>query len=250
MPASRTSISLPRLSTLTRSIRAVRKQRAVRCSSCRRNSWCLRTLVMRAQNPRSRQISTLLGWLSSRYANRITSIDGSHLPFLQVLTGGIPFPGVQDSAVGYHVLRGERPKKPEDAPDIGFSDLLWTFTQLCWHRAMESRPKVDEVVQHLRDAANSPVRLMPPCSPPRDIGLDSGEPVSEELVSEELMSESDEPSEFHTLIFLQCYLSSNGTDLFQSSGDTPESSIESQTTWDLLSHEDTESTQSTAPPQK
>jgi len=83
--------------------------------------------------------------------------------FFRVLTGETPFPGVQNSAVGYHVLRGKRPDKPENASTIGFSDLLWGFTQRCWDGGMELRPKVGEVVTRLRDAATKWDGLMPPC---------------------------------------------------------------------------------------
>jgi len=145
-------------------------------------------------------------------------VSTSHLPFPQVLTGGIPFPGIQDSAVGYHVLRGGRPKRPEDASNIGFSDSLWTFTQSCWHGEMESRPEVEEVVKHLGDAVIDWDGEMPPCSPAGDTVLDSGEPVSEELASEDLFSESDEPSEFEALIFLRCYQSSTAQLCFHRHG--------------------------------
>jgi len=108
-------------------------------------------------------------------------MDVSHVYvyFLQVLTGGIPLPGVRDSAVGYHVLRGERPRQPEDPLVIGFSDSLWAFTERCWDVEMESRPKVKEVVTHLKEAAADWDGLMPPCPPTGDGSLDSGEAVSD-----------------------------------------------------------------------
>lgn len=144
--------------------------------------------------------------------------------------------------MGYHVLRGKRPGKPANASTIGFSDSLWDFTQKCWDGEMKSRPKVEEVVTHLRETVDSWVELMPPClAPAGDIGLDSGEP----------MSESEEPSEFDILILLRCYPPSIGTDIFPSStSDTPESSIKSQTTSGFLSRQNTKSTQITDPPQK
>jgi len=71
----------------------------------------------------------------------------------QVLTGEIPFSGIQQSALVYHLLRGMRPGKPENASIIGFSDSLWDLTQSCWDREVESRPKVGKLVTHLREAA-------------------------------------------------------------------------------------------------
>jgi len=70
-----------------------------------------------------------------------------------VLTGEIPFRGVQQSALGYAVVHGKRPNKPENASAIGFSDSLWDFAQRCWDGRMELRPRVGEVVMHLKEAA-------------------------------------------------------------------------------------------------
>ena len=72
---------------------------------------------------------------------------------LQVLTGEIPFRGVPQSALGYAVVHGKRPDKPENASAIGFSDSLWNFAQRCWDGKIELRPKVGEVITHLREAA-------------------------------------------------------------------------------------------------
>ena len=84
--------------------------------------------------------------------------------FLQILTGEVPFRGVQLAALGYFVLGGKRPDKPENASAVGFSDALWGFTQRCWDGDMELRPKAGEVVTHLGEAVASWDGLMPPCS--------------------------------------------------------------------------------------
>ena len=76
-----------------------------------------------------------------------------YIYFFQVLTGETPFCGVPQPALAYFVLHGKRPAKPVDAPGIGFSDSLWGFTQRCWDGEMELRPKVGELVTHLREAA-------------------------------------------------------------------------------------------------
>jgi len=67
--------------------------------------------------------------------------------------------------MGYHVLHGVRPDKPDNASAIGLSDSLWEITQRCWDGKMASRPKVGEVVTHLMEAATSWGELMPPCPP-------------------------------------------------------------------------------------
>ena len=82
--------------------------------------------------------------------------------FVQVLTGEFPFRGIGLMQLGWSLLQGLRPDKPEDASSIGFSDSLWGFVQRCWDGDMKSRPKVAEVVTHLEGAAADWKGLMPP----------------------------------------------------------------------------------------
>ena len=72
---------------------------------------------------------------------------------VQVLTGEIPFRGVQQTELGLSVVQGLRPAKPGNAIAIRFSDPLWGFVQRCWDGDMKLRPKVAEVVTHLEKAA-------------------------------------------------------------------------------------------------
>jgi len=101
----------------------------------------------------------------------------------------MPFRGIRQSALAYHVLRGARPTKPENSLAIGFSDSLWAFTQRCWDGPVWSRPKVGEVVAHLEEAADSWNGLMPPHSLVEDV-----------TSGPEEMSDSGERSEFQVLI--------------------------------------------------
>lgn len=88
---------------------------------------------------------------------------------VQVLTGGIPFPRVKDTAIGHHVLDGMRPCKPENASSIGFSDSLWEFTQRCWGGEIELRPGAEWLVKHLGEAAANWDKPMPPCVRVEDV---------------------------------------------------------------------------------
>ena len=90
---------------------------------------------------------------------------GYHLVYVyfpQVLTGQTPFRNTPDSAIAYHVCRGTRPSKPENASAIGFSDSVWGLTQQCWVGEKGSRPKVGEVVTLLGEAAAKWDVLTPP----------------------------------------------------------------------------------------
>ena len=131
--------------------------------------------------------------------SRIKGIGHFYAYFLQVLTGNAPFSGVQDSAVGYHALRGKRPARPEDASAIGLSDSIWNFIERCWHGNIGSRPEVAELVTHLENAALNWDRLMPPCI----------ENVTAK--SEEPMPGSMDPCKFEISILIWYCQSGNGT---------------------------------------
>ena len=47
------------------------------------------------------------------------------------------------------------PAKPDNASEIGLSDLLWDFLQLCWDPDGKRRPVVEEVVTCLAEAASN-----------------------------------------------------------------------------------------------
>ena len=97
---------------------------------------------------------------------------------VQVLTGELPFPGLQLAEIARDVIQGVRPAKPGDASAIGFSDSLWSFVQRCWDEKMELRPKVGEVVAQLERAAADWNRVMPPYLQVESVTSASPEPVS------------------------------------------------------------------------
>ena len=80
------------------------------------------------------------------------------------------------------VVEGLRPKEPENASAIGFSNSLWDFVQRCWSGNMELRPQVVDLVVHLGRAAREWNRPMPPhievegiTSIPRDLSYNCEE---------------------------------------------------------------------------
>ena len=99
--------------------------------------------------------------------------------FSQVLTGEFPFRGTRDTELGWSVVQGERPAKPENASSLGFSDLLWSFVQRCWDGDLKLRPKVAEVVTHLGREAGNWDGVMPPCPPTENVVSNPEEPISE-----------------------------------------------------------------------
>ena len=91
----------------------------------------------------------------------------------QVLTGEIPFRGVRQSELGWSVVQGLRPIKPENSSSIGFSNVLWSFTQRCWDGDPKLRPEVAEVVTYIGEAVANWEGLMPPCAPAELVAEDA-----------------------------------------------------------------------------
>ncbi|KAF9789223.1 hypothetical protein BJ322DRAFT_1017929 [Thelephora terrestris] len=60
---------------------------------------------------------------------------------------------------------GTRPEKPANAKDVGISNALWELMQVCWHRKIEERPQIQEVVEGVKNAAAKWRKEMPPSAP-------------------------------------------------------------------------------------
>jgi hypothetical protein len=50
------------------------------------------------------------------------------------------------------IMEGVRPKKPEGAKGLGFSNELWRTVELCWRADRDARPVVEDVLSSLKDA--------------------------------------------------------------------------------------------------
>ena len=49
------------------------------------------------------------------------------------------------------IMEGVRPKKPEAAKRLGFSDEIWRVVELCWLEDRNARPGVEEILSCLND---------------------------------------------------------------------------------------------------
>ena len=95
----------------------------------------------------------------------------------EIMSGNLPFHRDIDIAVSMKVVEGEHPPR-----GVRFTTNLWEVLELCWASKPDNRPSVEEVLQCLEVASNSPE---PP--PPRvddEVEEDGGE-------SEEDGDESD-----------------------------------------------------------
>ena len=50
-------------------------------------------------------------------------------------------------------MEGVRPKKPEGAKRLGFSNELWRIVELSWQEDRNARPGVGDILSRLNDAS-------------------------------------------------------------------------------------------------
>jgi hypothetical protein len=50
------------------------------------------------------------------------------------------------------VLRGERPKWPDDVPFFGYTEIVWRLAEECWDQDRNKRPSIHEVLDRLNMA--------------------------------------------------------------------------------------------------
>jgi hypothetical protein len=69
---------------------------------------------------------------------------------VQVFTSKTPFFLIQNDVMVLHkVLNGERPPKPVDCENVGFTDELWDLMQRGWAAEPESRASLVDFIQVL-----------------------------------------------------------------------------------------------------
>jgi len=70
----------------------------------------------------------------------------------EVLTGRPPFGAEKrrHPEIILRVLDGKRPRKPENAGDIGFGGGTWELVQRCWRRDRGGRPTVEKISKHFQ----------------------------------------------------------------------------------------------------
>lgn len=73
---------------------------------------------------------------------------------IEIFTGRVPFPELQVTAVILQIMRGRRPKRPEDARELGLSDSVWEMVERCWEKVPDQRPNMSEITSFFREAAS------------------------------------------------------------------------------------------------
>ena len=71
----------------------------------------------------------------------------------QVPRGHHPYLEFQPDVLAVNaIVEGVRPRKPEGAKRLGFSDELWRTVELCWQEDRDARPDADYIYSCLNDA--------------------------------------------------------------------------------------------------
>lgn len=97
-----------------------------------------------------------LGCSSTRLVAPITDLVFRHLNDSQVLCGHFPYREIMDDKlVILKMMKGVRPKKPENALHIGFTEALWDTVRRCWREDWRARPDVEEILSCLEGAPPS-----------------------------------------------------------------------------------------------
>ena len=69
----------------------------------------------------------------------------------KVFTGRHPFGELATPVITSKVMDGSRPARPQEAQELGLTDLVWDMTVWCWHQDPVQRPTIREVVGLARE---------------------------------------------------------------------------------------------------
>jgi len=69
----------------------------------------------------------------------------------QVLTGKRPFPYRRKARIIRAVILGDRPAKPENAEEIGMTEVVWYPLKECWSEDRTMRPNISDILLRLYD---------------------------------------------------------------------------------------------------
>lgn len=70
-----------------------------------------------------------------------------------MLCGYIPYHNIpKNTVVMGTIVEGGRPKKPENAERLGFTEELWETVEHCWLDDRNARPSAEVIHSRLKDA--------------------------------------------------------------------------------------------------
>ena len=73
-----------------------------------------------------------------------------------MLCGHAPYHNFEnDITVIIAIMKGVRPKKPENARQLEFTEVLWDTVRRCWREDWRARPGVEDILSCLNGAPPS-----------------------------------------------------------------------------------------------
>ena len=74
---------------------------------------------------------------------------------MEIFTGQIPFVEQENATeVVFQILRGDRPKMPKNAREVGLTVEIWNLIESCWRQDPKRRPTIEEIVARLQELVN------------------------------------------------------------------------------------------------
>ena len=74
---------------------------------------------------------------------------------VEIFTGQVPFVEQENAAVVvFRILRGDRPKIPKNAQEVGLTVEIWNLIERCWQQNPKKRPTIAQVVVRLQELIN------------------------------------------------------------------------------------------------
>ena len=86
----------------------------------------------------------------------------------QVLTGRWPFFPKRETEITHAIVSGERPSKPENANEIGLTEVVWDLLEECWREDRTTRPDISKLLRIFcditgeRKTIDSTIGMAPP----------------------------------------------------------------------------------------
>lgn len=88
----------------------------------------------------------------------------------EVLSGHIPFEGIEGHRVVVMVVNGKLPERPIGPEGVWFTDELWKMLQLCWKSERADRPSIENVLDLLGQISST--WTPPPLQADKGVELD------------------------------------------------------------------------------
>jgi hypothetical protein len=91
------------------------------------------------------------GKVTARRESKVADMFAFGMLAVEVFTGQVPLVEHENGAVVLQILRGVRPKIPENAQEVRLTAEMWKLIASCWQQNPKKRPTIGEVVVKWRE---------------------------------------------------------------------------------------------------